>query len=155
MRKCSTEVSRFVMEILEKSKFIARPVNTVAFLFIALANSTPFLIHSTKFHMVYLTSTHSHFHVFKPIVWVFLFYWNSLIQKNSWAMTSSEWKLYVAAKLLTNFKHLKGVSTFLLILDKKHLTYKISNERRVAIASVVGLDNLSLNLWIIILRSIT
>ena len=85
----------------------------------------------------------------------FFFYWNSLIQKNSWAMTSSEWKLYVAAKLLTNFKHLKGISTFLLILDKKHLTYKISNERRVAIASVVGLDNLSLNLWIIILRSIT
>ena len=38
---------------------------------------------------------------------------------------------------------------------KKQLTYKISKERRIAIASVVGLDNLSLNLWIIILRFIT
>ena len=47
---------------------------------------------------------------------------------------------------------LKGVSTFLLILDKKtRLTYKISKERRIAIASVVGLDNLSSNLQIIIL----
>ena len=33
-------------------------------------------------------------------------------------MTSSEWELYVVAKLLTNFKHLKEVSTFLLILEK-------------------------------------
>ena len=70
-------------------------------------------------------------------------------------MTSSEWELYVAAKLLTNFKHLKGVSTFLLILDKKQLTYKISKERRIAIASVVGLDNLTSNLRITILRLIT
>ena len=61
----------------------------------------------------------------------------------------------MAAKLLTNFKHLKGVSTFLLILDKKQLTYKISKERRVAIASVVGLDDLSSNLRIIILPLIT
>ena len=67
-------------------------------------------------------------------------------------MTSSEWELYVAAMLLTNFKHLKGVSTFLLILDKKQLTYKISKERRIAIASVVELDNLSSYLQIIILR---
>ena len=43
----------------------------------------------------------------------------------------------MSAKLLTNFKHLKGVSTFLLILDKKQLTYKISKERRIAIASAV------------------
>ena len=70
-------------------------------------------------------------------------------------MTSSEWELYVAAKLLTNFKHLKGVSTFPLILYKKQLTYKISKERRIAIASVVGLDNLSSYLQIIILHLIT
>ena len=38
-------------------------------------------------------------------------------------MTISEWELYVAAKLLTNFKHLKGVSTFLLILEKKKEAY--------------------------------
>ena len=66
-------------------------------------------------------------------------------------MTSSEWEMYVAAKLLTNFKHLKGISTFLLILDKEQLTYKISEERRRAIASSVGLDNLSSYLQIIIL----
>ena len=46
------------------------------------------------------------------------------------------------AKLLTNFKHLKGVSTCLLILDRKRLTYKISKQIRIAIASIVGLDNL-------------
>ena len=61
-------------------------------------------------------------------------------------MTSSELELYVSAKLLTNFKHLQGVSAFLLILDKKQLTYKISKERRVAIASVVRFDNMSSNL---------
>ena len=66
-------------------------------------------------------------------------------------MTSSEWEMYVAAKLLTNFKHLKGISSFLLILDKEQLTYKISEERRIAIASSVGLDNLSSYLQIIIL----
>ena len=54
-------------------------------------------------------------------------------------MTSSAWELYVAAKLLTNIQHLKRVSTFLLILDKKkQLTYKILKERRKATASVVG-----------------
>ena len=68
-------------------------------------------------------------------------------------MTSSERELYVAAKFLASFKHLKGVSTFLLIVDKK-LTYKISEERRIALASVVGLDNLSSNLQITILRLI-
>ena len=61
-------------------------------------------------------------------------------------MTSSKWELHAAAKLLTNFKHSKGVSTFLQILDKKQLTYKILKERRIAIASVVGLDNLSSDL---------
>ena len=61
----------------------------------------------------------------------------------------------MTAKLLTNFKHVRGVSTFLLILDKKQLSDKISKEKRIAIASVVGLDNLSSNLQIIILRSIT
>ena len=70
------------------------------------------------------------------------FYWTSVIQKDVCAMTSFEQELHVAAQLLTNFKHLKRVSTFLLILDKKQLTYKISKERRIAIASVVGLDNL-------------
>ena len=51
-------------------------------------------------------------------------------------------ELYVAAKFLKNFKHLKGVSTFLLILNKKQLTYKISKERRISMASVVVLNNL-------------
>ena len=83
------------------------------------------------------------------------FYWNGLIQKDVWAMTSSEWELYVAAKLLTNFKHLKGFSTFLLVLDKKTAYHEVSKERRIAIASVVGLDNLSSNIWIIILLLIT
>ena len=113
-----------------------------------------FVDHPWKFHALYnslqeiqdaITSTRSHFHVFKPI------YWNSLIQEDVWAMTSSEWEMYVAAKLLTNFKHLKGISSFLLILDKEQLTYKISEERRIAIASSVGLDNLSSYLQIIIL----
>ena len=70
-------------------------------------------------------------------------------------MKSSEWKLYVAVKLLAIFKYLKGVSTSLLVSEKKELTYKISKERRVAIASVVGLYNLGLDIWIIILRLIT
>ena len=70
-------------------------------------------------------------------------------------MASSEWELYVVAKLLKNLNHLKGVSTFLLILDKKQLIYKISKERRIAIASVVGLDKLSSDLQIIILPLIT
>ena len=56
---------------------------------------------------------------------------------------SSESEPYVAANLLTSFKHLRGVSFSLLTLDKKPGTCKISNERRIAIASVVGLDNLS------------
>ena len=76
----------------------------------------------------------------------------SLIMKDVWAMTSSEWEPHVAAKLLTNFKHLKAVSTFLLILEKKNLTYKISRKKRIVIASVEGLDHLRSNLRIIILR---
>ena len=61
-------------------------------------------------------------------------------------MMSGKWELYVAAKLSTNFKHLKGVSTFLPILEKnteRQLTYKISKERKIAIASLVVLHNLS------------
>ena len=61
----------------------------------------------------------------------------------------------MVAKLLKNLNHLKGVSTVLLILDKKQLIYKISKERRIAIASVVGLDKLSSDLQIIILPLIT
>ena len=83
------------------------------------------------------------------------FYWNSLVQKEVWAMTSSEWELCVAANLLTNLKHLKRVSIFLLMLDKKAAYYKISKERIIVIASVVGLDNLISNLQIIILFLIT
>ena len=98
-----------------------------------------------------IISTCSCFHVFKPIVWVFF----SLNLKDALATTSSEWELYVPAMLLTNFKHLKEVSTFLLILDKKQFTYKISKEKRIIIASAVGLDHLSSNLRIIILRLIT
>ena len=56
----------------------------------------------------------------------------------------------MAAKLLTNFKHLKGADTFLFILETA--SYKILKEIRAAIASVVGLVYLSSNLQIIILR---
>ena len=70
-------------------------------------------------------------------------------------MTISEWELYVGAKPLKKFKHLKGVSTFLPIWDRKRFIYKILKERRIATASAVGLDNLISNLWIITLRSIT
>ena len=63
---------------------------------------------------------------------------------------SSGWELYVAAKLLTNFKHLKGADTFLFILETA--SYKILKEIRAAIASVVGLVYLSSNLQIIISR---
>ena len=65
---------------------------------------------------------------------------------------SSRRELYKAAKRLKNFKHLKGVSTFLLILEKKTASYKILQEIRTAIARVVGLVYLSSNLQIIILR---
>ena len=58
-----------------------------------------------------------------------------------------------AAKLLTNFKHLKGVNTFVLILEKKTASSKTLKEIRAAIASVVGLVYLSLNLQIIIFCS--
>ena len=59
----------------------------------------------------------------------------------------------MAAKFLTNFKHLKGFSTFFLILDKKQFPYKVSKERGLAIATVVGLDSLKSSvLQIIILR---
>ena len=64
----------------------------------------------------------------------------------------SERELYVAAKLLTNFKHLKGVSTFLFFLYKRQLTCEVLKEIRVAIAIVVGLVDVSLNLQITILR---
>ena len=51
-------------------------------------------------------------------------------------MTSSEWEVYVAAKLLANFKHLKGVSTFLLILDKKTAySWDFTGKKNIAIAS--------------------
>ena len=59
--------------------------------------------------------------------------------------------MYKAAKLLPNFKHLKGVSTVLLILEKKTASYNILKEIGAAIASVVGLVHLSSNLRIIIL----
>ena len=55
-----------------------------------------------------------------------------------------------AAKNLTIFKHLKGVSTFFLILDKKTTSYKTLKEITAAIASVAGLVYLSSNLQIII-----
>ena len=122
------------------------PLNYVAF----------FVDHPQTFEFTPGNSTYYNFHPqpfpYLPIVWVF--YWNSLIQKEVWAMTSSEWELYVAAKFVTNFKHL-GSQYFLLILDKKTAYYKISKERRIAIASVIGLYNLILNLRIIILLLIT
>ena len=47
------------------------------------------------------------------------FYWNSMIQKYIWAMTSSKWELLVATKLLPNFKHLKESVIFSWSLIKK------------------------------------
>ena len=119
---------------------------TFLLIFYVLSNSIQEIPHA-------ITSTRSHFHVFERIVWVF--YWNSLIQKDVWATMSSKLELYMVSNFLTNFKHLKGFSTFLLIFGKNSLLYKTSKERRIAIASVVGLDNLSSNLRIIILRLIT
>ena len=59
---------------------------------------------------------------------------------------SSEWELYVAAKSLTNFNHLKGASTFLLILKKKSAyLYNLKG-------NWVALDDLGSNLQITILR---
>ena len=57
--------------------------------------------------------------------------------------------MYLAAKRLTSFKHLKRVSVF--PLRKRQLSYKILNEIRIAIASVVELVDLDSNLKIIIL----
>ena len=57
---------------------------------------------------------------------------------------SSEWELCVAAKLLTNFKHLEWVSNFLLTLKKKDSLF-IRKKNRIALAGVVGLDNLNSN----------
>ena len=65
---------------------------------------------------------------------------------------SNRWELYKAAKLLTNFKQVKGVRTFVLILEEKTASYKILKEIRAAIGSVVELIYLSSNLQIIILR---
>ena len=95
----------------------------------------------------------SQFHIFKTIVWIFLLEQSDL--EGCFGYMSSELELYIAAKLLTNFKHLKGVSTLLLILEKKTTYHKISKERIIAVTSVVKLDNLSSNLRIIILRLIT
>ena len=39
--------------------------------------------------------------------------------------------------------------------ERNQLTYNISEERRIAIASAVGLDNMNSNLRIILLRLIT
>ena len=58
----------------------------------------------------------------------------------------------MAAIHIRNLGHLKGVSTFLLILDKKTPSYKILNEIRAAMAGVVGLVYLSSNLQLIMLR---
>ena len=60
------------------------------------------------------------------------------------------------SKALNKFQTFEGSQYFSSELrEKKQLTYKISKEIRVAIASVVGLDNLSSNLQIIILRVTT
>ena len=133
LRKYSNEVSGFVWKFWKNRRSLQvwihkaynthwryqgqkrLPLNQVAFLLIIhkLSSSPQKIPHA-------VSSTRSQFHIFKPIDWVF--YWNSLIQKDVWAMASSEWDLYVAAKLLTYFKRLKGVSTFLLILGKKQLS---------------------------------
>ena len=70
-------------------------------------------------------------------------------------MIGSTLELYVAAKYLTILKYLKEVSTFFLILEERQLNYKISKESKVAISSVMCLDNLGSDSRIIILRVIT
>ena len=57
----------------------------------------------------------------------------------------------MAAKLSINFKHLKVVSTFLILLEEKTASYKILKEIR-SYTSVVGLVYVSSNLKIITLH---
>ena len=66
-----------------------------------------------------------------------VFSWFEWVHKQT---IGSKRELHMAAKRLTNFKHSKGVSTFILILGKKQLNCKISKERRIVAASVEGLD---------------
>ena len=60
---------------------------------------------------------------------------------------SSEWELYMTAKFLTIFKHLRGVCSFRLIWEEK-TPDKIIKEGRAAVASVKGFANQSSNLGI-------
>ena len=62
-------------------------------------------------------------------------------------------KTICVSKALYKFQTFEGSQYFSPDLRQK--IYKISKERRIALASVVGFDNLSLNLRIIILRLIT
>ena len=106
LNKYSTEVSRFCLGNSGKIEFRFKcdsmkvcntpwkyqgqkkgPLNYAAFLLIALANSKPFLIHSRKFHMLYF-----HPQSFPCLQTYCLGF--SLIQKDVWAMASSEWELY-------------------------------------------------------------
>ena len=59
------------------------------------------------------------------------------------------------SKALNKFQTFEWSQYFSPDLRQKQLTYKISKERRIAIASVAGLDNLSSNLGIIKLYLIT
>ena len=60
------------------------------------------------------------------------------------------------SKTLNKFQTFEGSQSFSPDLrEKKQFTYKISKERRIAIASIVGLENLKSNVRIIILRLIT
>ena len=60
------------------------------------------------------------------------------------------------SKALNKFHTFEGSQYFSPDLrEKKQLSYEISKERIIAIASVVGLDNLSSNIQIIILCLIT
>ena len=47
-------------------------------------------------------------------------------------MIGKNFELFVAAKLLTIFKDLKGVSSFLMIIEERQVNYKISEESTVA-----------------------
>ena len=100
-----------------------------------------------------ITSIRSQSHVFKPIVWGFFtgIVWFRRMLGLWWVVNEN----CMWPKLFKKFKRLKASFTFLLILEKKAAYYKISRERRIARASVVGLDELSSNLWIIILHLIT
>ena len=126
----------------------SRALSYVAFLFITLVDYTLFLIYSRNStcynfypQSVPCLQTYSLGFILKQCDLE-----GCLGIDKSWIRTAK------AAKVLTNFKHLKGVSTFLLILEKTTASHKTLREIRAAIAIVVWLVYLSSNSQIIILH---